>query len=357
MAWEKLGSTKIGARTPDFEATNNTGWTQVGTGVTIDSAGKITTSSASANARVYKALGFTSHASNWVLDFEFTRTSASGSNVRPIYVSDNTNPPADSSDNDALGGYGDTNFNLFKKEGTTHTPQGHTANTQSTKYYGRMIRTSDTSFKVTMSTSSANRDAGSGGTVTQSITASAIGALSYIGSANGTTSGNHTNEVENIKFYNGTTTVANTSDIITVDSLEAKKHLMVQGNLLNSGELNTVALQFNSDTGNNYSRRYSVNGGVDATDTSQPSLEIEQGSAWSGDCFFTAQIINEAAKEKLVQSEWIDQQSTGAGSAPRRAEVVGKWSNTSNAITTIKVIQDGSGSFAEGSEVTVYGTD
>ena len=148
-----------------------------------------------------------------------------------------------------------------------------------------------------------------------------------------------------------------TADVITVDSLEAKKHLMVQGNLLNSGSLNTVALQFNSDTGNNYSRRYSVNGGADATDTSQPSLEIEQGSAWSGDCFFTAQIINEAAKEKLVQSEWIDQQSTGAGSAPRRAEVVGKWSNTSNAITTIKVIQDGSGSFAEGSEVTVYGTD
>ena len=49
-----------------------------------------------------------------------------------------------------------------------------------------------------------------------------------------------------------------TADVITVDSLEAKKHLMVQGNLLNSGALNTVALQFNSDTGNNYSRRYSV---------------------------------------------------------------------------------------------------
>ena len=148
-----------------------------------------------------------------------------------------------------------------------------------------------------------------------------------------------------------------TADVITVDSLEAKKHLMVQGNLLNSGELNTVALQFNSDTGNNYSRRYSIDGGADATDTSQPSLEIEQGSAWSGDCFFTTQIINEATKEKLVKSEWIDQQSTGTGSVPRRAEVVGKWSNTSNAITTIKVIQGGGGSFAEGSEVTVYGTD
>ena len=355
MAWEKLGSTKIGARTPDFEATNNTGWTQVGTGITIDSNGKITGASAAANARVYKALGFTSHASNWILDFEFTRTSSSGNNVRPIYVSDNTNPPADSSDNDAVGGYGDTNFNLFKKEGTTHTPQGWTANTQSTKYYGRMIRTSDTSLKVTMSTSSANRDAGSGGTVTQSITGSAIGGLSYIGSANGTSGTNHTWEVENIKFYNGTTTMANTSDTITVSDLAAKKHLMVQVKGIGTGGTINCNLTFNSDTGNNYAIRESVNGGSDSTNVSQANTDNLTGTV-TGNVSATVHILNEASKEKLFISEGLESAS-GAGNAPERKELVGKWANTSNAITVIKANNGGTGSYAEGSEVTVYGTD
>ena len=353
MAWAKLGSTNIGARTPDFEATNNTGWTQVGTGITIDGAGKITTSSASANARVYKALGFTSHASNWILDFEFTRTSAAGGNVRPIYVSDNTNPPADSSDNDAVGAYGDTNFNLFKKEGTTHTAQGWTANTQSTKYYGRMIRTSDTSFKVTMSTSSANRDAGSGGTVTQSITGSAIGALSYIGSANGTATGNHTNEVENIKFYNGTTTMANTSDTITVDSLEAKKYLIIQIKKIASGNA-SVGLQFNNDTGNNYSFKRNTNGGTDADRTSKSFTAGEDGTATS---FSTHYIVNDADEEKLIISDFVGIGGAGASASTSREEIVGKWANTSNQITRVDVKNQAGGDFSEGSEVTVYGTD
>ena len=55
-------------------------------------------------------------------------------------------------------------------------------------------------------------------------------------------------------------------------------------------------------------------------------------------------------------SDYI-QNTTGAGNAPNRTEWVGKWANTSNAITRVDVTNTGSGSYAEGSEVTVYGTD
>jgi hypothetical protein len=209
-----------------------------------------------------------------------------------------------------------------------------------------------------MSTSSANRDAGSGGTVTQSITASAIGALSYIGSANGTTSGNHTNEVENIKFYNGTTTVANTSNTITVDSLEVKKHLMVNYKLINDGSGLNSYTQFNADTGNNYAWRGSDNGGTDSTGTSTDRInDVVSVDPASQVIQCNYHIINEAAKEKLIEGSTNANNQNGAGNAPERREFTGKWSNTSNAITEIKITNTGGGDFSEGSEVTVYGTD
>ncbi len=37
--------------------------------------------------------------------------------------------------------------------------------------------------------------------------------------------------------------------------------------------------------------------------------------------------------------------------------MVGKWANTSSSITTIKANNGGSGSYAEGSELIVWGSD
>ena len=67
-------------------------------------------------------------------------------------------------------------------------------------------------------------------------------------------------------------------------------------------------------------------------------------------------LINEASKEKLVISESVGSGTAGAGNAPTRAETVGKWANTSNQISEVKITTS-SNAFAEGSEVTVYGTD
>jgi hypothetical protein len=145
-----------------------------------------------------------------------------------------------------------------------------------------------------------------------------------------------------------------TSDTITVSDITAKKHLMIQYKGIRSGDI-IAKLRFNNDSGNNYAQRLSDNGGSDGTNTSQSGLEIATSA--SNNEFSTIYVVNEAAKEKLVVAEIIGANTAGAGNAPRRRELSGKWANTSNAITRVDFVNTSTGDFAEGSEVTVYGTD
>ena len=46
---------------------------------------------------------------------------------------------------------------------------------------------------------------------------------------------------------------------------------------------------------------------------------------------------------------------TGAGNAPKRKELTGKWSDTSEQITRVDAVNGGTGNFAVGSTVTVFG--
>ena len=147
---------------------------------------------------------------------------------------------------------------------------------------------------------------------------------------------------------------AATSDTITVSDITAKKHLMIQYKGIRSGDI-IAKLRFNNDSGNNYAQRLSDNGGSDGTNTSQSGLEIATSA--SNNEFSTIYVVNEAAKEKLVVAEIIGANTAGAGNAPRRRELSGKWANTSNAITRVDFVNTSTGDFAEGSEVTVYGTD
>lgn len=146
---------------------------------------------------------------------------------------------------------------------------------------------------------------------------------------------------------------AATANVMTVDGFTAKKHLMIQAKVI-GGNGNTFT--FNNDTGNNYTHRYQLNGGTDGTQTSRANL----WSYYDGNDttkFTTLYVINEASKEKLVITENVSAVGTGAGTAPTRAETVGKWTNTSNQITRVDVGTFTTDGIEEGSEVTVYGTD
>ena len=146
-----------------------------------------------------------------------------------------------------------------------------------------------------------------------------------------------------------------TADSITVSSFTAKKNLKAQ--LFASGTGGTINCNFtfNNDTGSNYAIRESVNGGSDSTNVSQANTDNLTGTV-TGSIFADVNITNESSKEKLFISEGLESTS-GAGTAPDRKEMVGKWANTSAQITTIKANNGGTGSYSEGSELIVWGSD
>jgi len=154
----------------------------------------------------------------------------------------------------------------------------------------------------------------------------------------------------------GRTTLGSGTAEVDVTGLAVKDNLMILYYGTGSNT-NDAFVNFNNDEGANYANRYSRDGGSDSTDTSASvGLRIEQGQTTPQ--FSVMYVRNIAAKEKLVTGETISQMATGSGVSglPTRQEFVGKWANTSNAITQV-TLDRASGTFDSGSEVVVLGCD
>jgi len=144
-----------------------------------------------------------------------------------------------------------------------------------------------------------------------------------------------------------------TANEINSGTFTAKKYLMIELQVIADGSISGSDLQFNGDTGSNYARRYRTGGDSEATGTSEATL----GGGTGGDRGYnTWFIVNVADKEKLAIGEAV-WGSNGAGNAPSRRELTGKWANTSNQITSIKIKENGSGGWASGSTLKVWGAD
>jgi len=133
----------------------------------------------------------------------------------------------------------------------------------------------------------------------------------------------------------------------------AKRNLKVVVDAIASGSIETN-FRLNGDTGSNYSYRKSTNGGSDGSSTSISYADAHAGN--TGNQYIVTHIINVADKEKLMITNSIGT-TAGASNAPDRREFVQKWTNTSDQITRIEWRNVGSGSFATGSTITVFGAD
>ena len=92
---------------------------------------------------------------------------------------------------------------------------------------------------------------------------------------------------------------------------------------------------FNNDSGSNYAIRKSISGGTDSTSTSQTNMYWHDDNA-STEQFSIVYAIGISSEEKLVIHFDIDNSAgTGAGTAPRRTEGVGKWVDTTNTIDRV----------------------
>ena len=152
-----------------------------------------------------------------------------------------------------------------------------------------------------------------------------------------------------------------TDDVsITVSGLTSTPYIMIFAD----GETNQTnadhSYEFNGDnSGGNYAERYSFNGG-NGTQTSVNFLR-PLGTTANLPFFGYNYVLNHAGEEKIVLGHAVQSQSSGSADAMTRNQWVGKWANTSSAITTVKALttQSGGGVFdyITGTEILVLGYD
>lgn len=122
----------------------------------------------------------------------------------------------------------------------------------------------------------------------------------------------------------------------------------------------TPAMTFNGDSGTNYSRRLSSNGGADATSTGQASITNMVGAIQNGGGGYIVCDIDNAlsTKSKLAICQTASSLAFTSANAPSKTEINGLWSNTNSQITNITFINTAStGQYGAGSILTVFGHD
>ena len=154
----------------------------------------------------------------------------------------------------------------------------------------------------------------------------------------------------------GSTTLTGAGDVITVNSLSNNKCIMILNNVFSTGQ-GKLEPTLNNDTGSNYAIRYGLDGAAEVTLTSSTDFENTTGGFTNGLTFHVQYLVNIATEEKLLISHSCEVETTGAGTAPRKREYVGKWANTSDAVSRYDVPNVGSGDFASDSNSTVIGSD
>jgi hypothetical protein len=155
------------------------------------------------------------------------------------------------------------------------------------------------------------------------------------------------------------------SNSISTGTFTAKKYLWVQCYVPSStgGADNYVIRVGNStiDDQTNYSQRYNINGGANGSGDQvtqnkiRLAFNISSGSEWF---FANSFIVNNPSSEKLLISHATRNATAGAGTAPSRYEMAGKWANTSNQIDIIELLhQNTSSSLGAGSIIKVWGAN
>ena len=153
----------------------------------------------------------------------------------------------------------------------------------------------------------------------------------------------------------GTNTLTSPADNIS-NTITEKKFLEYMLMKINTGGAVNPTLTFNSDSAANYAYRYASNGAADVPLVNQSKIEMTKSGA-TPTSLVISYSINISTEEKLVIINDVESSATGAGTAPNRMEVVGKWVNTSAQITTVNFGNDAAGDYDTGANATVFGTD
>ena len=156
------------------------------------------------------------------------------------------------------------------------------------------------------------------------------------------------------------TTVVNTltvSDITANDTFQTISHIVKSS----SGNYGIYARYNDVSSGSLYHGRYETNGTTDQTYQGNGiyyMLENSGGTAISaGDFFNVSYQFNIETEEKFTIGDSVLSMGTGSGTAPNRNQFVGKLSNTTDLITSVKHFDEYGTQYAIDSNLSVLGSD
>lgn len=117
-----------------------------------------------------------------------------------------------------------------------------------------------------------------------------------------------------------------------------------------------MGVRFNGDTGNNYAWQNlsATAANTNATSTSMARVyDAAAAAVKSGELF----VVNIASREKSISGVIVSPSVAGAANVGNYRIHTGKWANTSDAISSVTLVNDSTGDFAIGSELIVLGHD
>jgi hypothetical protein len=151
-----------------------------------------------------------------------------------------------------------------------------------------------------------------------------------------------------------TTTLGSAASSITFSTIPATyTDLRISFTPAGGSGANSVFVQFNSDTGTNYSRTALYGDGATATsarNTTQARITYAAAMQATYPEFFTLDVFSYAGS---TYKTCLGTQSSDANGSGYTASIVGLWRSTS-AITSLSLNNNG-GNFATGTTATLYG--
>lgn len=153
----------------------------------------------------------------------------------------------------------------------------------------------------------------------------------------------------------GRTTLGSSGDVVSVQNLPAYRRLRIFYSLLNSGNI-VGKLRFNNDSGNNYAYQRSANLAAGSDVTSANHLAVTRTASATNMYGVVDVFENIAGRRKMVYGN-EESEEGAATTVAANITLGGKWDNTSNAISRVDLVNDGTGDYIAGSEVVVYGAN
>lgn len=152
------------------------------------------------------------------------------------------------------------------------------------------------------------------------------------------------------------TTLTTAGDTITVEDLPERRYLKIVSSTEATGGTTNQAIRFNNDSGSKYARMRSVNMASGSSSVSQTSIGISGTSADTQ--LVVGEVLNIVGTSKVGYFTVSQTGDDNAATAPTHITVAGKYAETSDPIDRVDVINTaGTGNFAVGSELIVYGRD